>query len=616
MTNSNPSKTIKRSAISFLLIAFLAVICASGFTGYYVASQIENDTKRLVDQAIPSEDIAWVATSFDGSRIEIGGEAPTDFAEVRVLESVGKIVNHERIINNIQLLKSNDEQQQVRVEIVQNQSMSSVVGILPKEPSPLALFSELERQNPLNPTVNLVETSFGEAPENWAEVLSYLERIVGVSAQLKISASPTSIEVDAVAPTREEANELTQKLSADAPQSAELILNVTSPRPFIVPFALEVSRTSDGFELHQCSARGGVEASEILRNFEKQDTSECAIGLGAPTERWGALIKEIATELEMVPVYDLKISDNEVEIQITENVTEAIRQAKISSIRSKLPPGFALKTEVLIETRSIDEVLEVNKELQLVFELNQDKKFTIEGVVNSPTAAESFESFAVAKFGGDFVEMSVEVIDGLPTYWEKNAFTMLQVTASLAQGRGLINQRQAIVEGRADDQEVYKSAQNLLANEIIEAQVDENIEVASTSGATKFAESTSTECVENLNFILSENPIQFENGSATVSEISMPIIARLGQALHLCRAYAFELGGHTDSVGSKELNDRLSKERAASVLELIYALALEMGPLSSKGYGSSDPVASDETEEGRSKNRRIEIRLVESEGIQ
>ena len=73
------------------------------------------------------------------------------------------------------------------------------------------------------------------------------------------------------------------------------------------------------------------------------------------------------------------------------------------------------------------------------------------------------------------------------------------------------------------------------------------------------------------------------------------------------------LKGHTDNVGSKAYNLRLSKVRANSVkLYLVKEFGIKKSRIATFGYGFSKPVADNNTEEGRQKNRRVEIFIKEA----
>ena len=65
--------------------------------------------------------------------------------------------------------------------------------------------------------------------------------------------------------------------------------------------------------------------------------------------------------------------------------------------------------------------------------------------------------------------------------------------------------------------------------------------------------------------------------------------------------------GNTDSKGTDEYNQKLSERRAASVKDVLVKSGIEADRLTTVGYGESRPVASNDTEEGRAKNRRVSI---------
>ena len=67
--------------------------------------------------------------------------------------------------------------------------------------------------------------------------------------------------------------------------------------------------------------------------------------------------------------------------------------------------------------------------------------------------------------------------------------------------------------------------------------------------------------------------------------------------------------GHTDSVGSDAFNQKLSEQRAASVVSFLLGQGVAADKLSSEGRGESEPVDSNDTDAGRAKNRRVEIHL-------
>lgn len=67
--------------------------------------------------------------------------------------------------------------------------------------------------------------------------------------------------------------------------------------------------------------------------------------------------------------------------------------------------------------------------------------------------------------------------------------------------------------------------------------------------------------------------------------------------------------GHTDSVGSDAYNQALSERRASSVAEYLLSQGVAPNKITSEGKGESQPIADNETEEGRAKNRRVELHI-------
>jgi outer membrane protein OmpA-like peptidoglycan-associated protein len=80
----------------------------------------------------------------------------------------------------------------------------------------------------------------------------------------------------------------------------------------------------------------------------------------------------------------------------------------------------------------------------------------------------------------------------------------------------------------------------------------------------------------------------------------------------IAQAYTLSIEGHTDDVGSKEHNLELSERRAASVRDYLVEQGVPAESVSARGFGESQPLASNETAAGRQENRRVEIVVNES----
>lgn len=124
-------------------------------------------------------------------------------------------------------------------------------------------------------------------------------------------------------------------------------------------------------------------------------------------------------------------------------------------------------------------------------------------------------------------------------------------------------------------------------------------------GLTKFEEDGSITLLE---------PIQFEYARATIKPVSYPILDEVVILMKARPEISIGVYGHTDNIGGRDYNVRLSRARAAAVMEYLVKQGIEQGRLQSEGFGPDKPVADNATEEGRAKNRRVEFKVIESVG--
>ena len=85
------------------------------------------------------------------------------------------------------------------------------------------------------------------------------------------------------------------------------------------------------------------------------------------------------------------------------------------------------------------------------------------------------------------------------------------------------------------------------------------------------------------------------------------MLSRVARLLTAEAALKIEVQGHTDSIGSDDYNLKLSDARAASVMAWLSSHGVAAARMTAKGYGETRPVASNDNDEGRVKNRRVEI---------
>ena len=102
--------------------------------------------------------------------------------------------------------------------------------------------------------------------------------------------------------------------------------------------------------------------------------------------------------------------------------------------------------------------------------------------------------------------------------------------------------------------------------------------------------------------------LEFDLGKSTIREHSFPSLDRVANLL-IDKNFSLKLAGHTDNTGSKDLNMRLSKDRAESIKSYLVSKGANASRIEATGYGQNQPIATNKTAAGRQANRRVEFTL-------
>ncbi len=142
------------------------------------------------------------------------------------------------------------------------------------------------------------------------------------------------------------------------------------------------------------------------------------------------------------------------------------------------------------------------------------------------------------------------------------------------------------------------------------AQLDHQARVKAKFAAIEqmFARDEAIVLRSGNNVILRMVSLTFDSGESTIKADKFRLLRRVEQAINQFEQSKIEIEGHTDAFGSDELNLELSSERANSVKQYMLAnMGLTSAQLTATGFGEAQPIANNETPEGRTKNRRIDI---------
>jgi len=104
--------------------------------------------------------------------------------------------------------------------------------------------------------------------------------------------------------------------------------------------------------------------------------------------------------------------------------------------------------------------------------------------------------------------------------------------------------------------------------------------------------------------------VLFETGKANLKGSSFKAIDELASAMTAKSTMEIEIAGHTDNVGDKDANLKLSQERAEAVRDYLIKKGINANRITAKGYGDTKPVADNSTEAGKQQNRRTEVKII------
>ncbi|MFN3753597.1 OmpA family protein [Flavobacterium sp.] len=118
---------------------------------------------------------------------------------------------------------------------------------------------------------------------------------------------------------------------------------------------------------------------------------------------------------------------------------------------------------------------------------------------------------------------------------------------------------------------------------------------------------------EGIRLVLGENAVRFDTNKSTLTTTAKANLDKLVPVFNQYPDTNIQIYGYTDITGSPEYNLTLSEQRAASVRTYLAGKGLSSGRFTTTGLGIADPIATNDTPEGRSQNRRVEFAITANE---
>lgn len=118
--------------------------------------------------------------------------------------------------------------------------------------------------------------------------------------------------------------------------------------------------------------------------------------------------------------------------------------------------------------------------------------------------------------------------------------------------------------------------------------------------------------MSRIDEVLRAKVVEFRSGSATLTGAGRATLAEINAVLKDNPSFNFEVQGHTDNTGTEAGNLALSQARADAVKAYLTRLGVTPRSMTAKGYGSTRPVAGNDSADGRARNRRIAFSIEEN----
>ena len=592
-------------------LAFAAAGVGAYFAAGLTVSWIENSSATAVEKRLALEGFDWASVQTDGLKVVLEGEAASEALRFKALAAAGQIVEAARVIDNFTITDSRPPvAPKFSVEILRNGKSISLIGLVPTKADNANFKDRVARIAGDLPVADFLETADYPVPDAWSSVISYgllaLERL----EHSKISIGETQVTIEAIGESEAQKSKLLEELTRRTPADITSKIGISAPRPVITPFTLRFRITADGASFDACSADSPEAAVQILAAAKAAGLAEeatCRQGLGVPSPLWSKAATQAIAALAKLGGGSVTLSDADVTLTAPAGTDPTLFDTITSRLDGDLPEVFALNPILLVAPETPEDDAAIP---EMVATLSPEGQVQIRGPVISPRAQRTLQTFAYAVFGSEDVYLSTKLQDNLPEGWMVRSLASLAGLSKLNSGIATVSPNAIDITGLTG----HRSAKTDIAQILIDRLGDGaefELEVTYLEELDPLARMLNgAECVAEITDLASQNKIKFEPGSATLDGDSRDTVQAIAEVFERCLEAPIEIGGHTDSQGREEMNLNLSKGRAEAVLTALRGARVKLKSLTAEGYGETQPIADNGTEEGREANRRIEFRLV------
>ncbi|WP_299843595.1 OmpA family protein [uncultured Paracoccus sp.] len=591
-------------------LATIVVLAGAGGLCWMAATAtarfIEQRSLQDVSLALQTGGYAWANVTTNGLQVQLEGTAPSEVQRFRAMTQVASVVDPSRIVDAMQVAQAEAiEAPKFSVELLRNDEGISLIGLVPAETDRLAVVRLLQSETAAPQVTDLLEAAEFPVPEGWAMALDFGLDAAQLARRAKISVAPGLVRVSAITDSPAEKARLETDLRRAKPEEVVLVSEISAPRPVIAPFTLRFVIDDEGARLDACAADDDAARNRILDAAHKAGVAGaagCTIGLGTPSPQWADAATQAIAAVAEIGQGSVALSDADVSLFAPATVDREKFDDAAGRLEQALPAVFSLQAER-------EQPVEADAgPAEFLASVSPEQTLYMRGRITDERMREAVDSFASARFKD--VESTLRTDDAVPGGWTVRVIAALEAMASLKNGSVTVTPDLVRITGTSGDKHASGKAAATLSQRLgagaayeLAVRYDERLDPL-------LGLPTGEECVAGLNTVMSESAIGFEPNKSIIAGNPTETLARLAEIMTDCADFQIELGGHTDSQGSEGFNADLSRARAQAVLTAMQGDGMDTGNLTARGYGESQPVASNETEEGREANRRIEFRLL------
>ncbi len=601
---------MRPAALAFTAVGFLVCAVAAALVANYAVQTVESTSTRITKNALVAAGQTWVEIQADGTWINLSGTAPKESDRIQALSIVSAVVSAGRIIDQTDVAESVPvSAPDFAMEILRSGDDVSLIGISPAHGDHDIIQDTLSGMDVA--LIDMKENTDWPAPDGWNEALQFGAMIMAKLDRAKISISPANVGLVAVVESEERRDSLIAELNGQIPENVVLTIDITAPRPIFSPYNLIfVLDENPTLRCHALTEDGAAKILQAARSVGMTRDLRCDIGLGAPTDDWADVAVRGINLLQEMSGGKFEINDSRISVMAPADFDSEKFEILTNEFRDATPAAYTISLSL-----PVTEVVLVEDRPWFTAKRPETGMVELTGMVIDLISQQTVATFAESRFGFESIDDRTDIADFAPHGWTSRQLVAVNVLSVLNQGEVNFTEDTVTVNGSSNQEAATESIRTILQEGFgADAQFSinvEQLEVIPDEEALPDAEL----CRDEIAALLADQQILFAPSSAVIDPGSEPMIRDIAVILNRCKHATFEIGGHTDSQGREEMNRNLSQNRADAVLDALLAKNLLLGPLGAVGYGESQPIGDNETEEGRQKNRRIEFRLLTAEEL-